>query len=177
MTTRNPTVYLAGPAVFHPAARALFDYLKEICGEHGLEGVTPLDGAADWAGLPAGRQAAAIRQANIDKIRGCDGVIACISPFRGPGADAGTAREMGYAEALGKPVFLWCEETRPYIDRVEHQKDEDGRAFCQVHGMVVEDFGLVDNLMLTAGPFPPHADLADVIKQAAAVLTAPSPRD
>lgn len=173
--TRKPTVYLAGPAVFHPAAAALFRYIKEICAEHGLDGVAPLDGEGDWAALPPDRQAAAIRQANVDKIRACDGVIACISPFRGPGADAGTAWEMGYAEALGKPVFCWCEETRPYIDRVEHQKDDDGRAFCQVHGMVVEDFGLVDNLMLTAGRFPPLADLTEVIKQAAAVLSAPSP--
>lgn len=170
--TRKPTLYLAGPAVFHPAAKALFEYLKEICAEHGLDGVGPLDGDVDWAALPREQQAAAIRQANVDKIRGCDGVIACISPFRGPGADAGTAWEMGYAEALGKPVFSWCEETRPYIERVEHQRDEDGRSFCQQHGMIVEDFGLVDNLMLTAGPFAPLADFTEVVKQAASVLNA-----
>lgn len=168
----KPKVYLAGPAVFHPAAKALFQYMKEICAENGLLGIAPLDGEADWQDLPLAQQAAAIRQANIDKIRECDAVIACISPFRGPGADAGTAWEMGYAEALGKPVFSWCEDNRPYIDRVEHQKDDDGRAFCQVHGMVVEDFGLVDNLMLTAGPHAPLTELDQVIKQAAKLLSA-----
>lgn len=168
--SRKPTLYLAGPAVFHPAAKALFQYLKEICAENGLEGVSPLDGEAKWQNLPQEQQAAAIRQANIDLIRACDAVIACISPFRGPGADAGTAWEMGFAEALGKKVFSWCEETRPYLERVEHQRDDDGRCFCQQHGMIVEDFGLVDNLMLTAGRFPPLPEFDQVIKQAAAEL-------
>jgi len=36
MTTK-PTCYLAGPAVFHPAAKALFDYLVELCGKAGLQ--------------------------------------------------------------------------------------------------------------------------------------------
>lgn len=171
MTTPSRKVYLAGPAVFHPAARALFDYLKEICAEHGLTGIAPLDGESSWAELPPDRQAAAIRQANIDKISACDVVIACISPFRGPGADAGTAWEMGYAEALGKPVFCWCEDPRPYLDRVEHQRDQDGRAFCQIHGMVVEDFGLVDNLMLTAGPHAPVTEFEAAVRLAAATPT------
>ena len=168
--SQQPKIYLAGPAVFHPAAKALFTYLKEICAEHGLEAVSPLDGENHWACLAPAQQAAAIRQANVDKIRACDAIIACISPFRGPGADAGTAWEMGYGEALGKPVLSWCEDSRPYLERVESQRDDDGRSFCQQHGMIVEDFGLVDNLMLTAGPLPPVADFTDAVKQAAALL-------
>ena len=172
-----PKIYLAGPAVFHPAAKALFRYLKEVCAEHGLDGIAPLDGEGDWQSLPLAQQAQAIRQANLDKIKACDGVIACISPFRGPGADAGTAWEMGYAEALAKPVLAWCEDTRPYLERVPSQKDQDGRHFCQQHGMVVEDFGLVDNLMLTAGPHPAHGDFADAVRHMAQLLGSSTPAD
>lgn len=161
------TVYLAGPAVFHPAAKHLFDYLKDVCAAHGLTGVAPLDGLA---ALPAEQRAAAIRRANVEKLNACRAVIACISPFRGAGADAGTAWEMGYAEALGKPVVVWSDEPRPYIDRVEHDRDEDGRVFCRQHGMQVEDFALTDNLMLTAGDHPVQPDYESAVKLVARLL-------
>lgn len=150
--TESPSVYLAGPAVFHPAAKAVFEYLVDICAKNGLTAVTPEIGALDLSGLDSAGKAAAIRNLNMDKIKASDAVIACISPFRGPGTDAGTAWEMGYAEALGKPVVAWCEETGDYLSRVALDRDDDGRAWCRQHGMLVEDFGLADNLMLTAGP-------------------------
>ncbi|MBC7950593.1 MAG: nucleoside 2-deoxyribosyltransferase [Rhodospirillaceae bacterium] len=152
------SVYLAGPAVFHPAAKALFEYLVEICDKAGLKAVTPEIGALDLSALDPAGKAAAIRTLNKEKIIACDAVIACISPFRGPGADAGTAWEMGYAEALGKPVVAWCEDTAAYLTRVPSDPDDQGRVWCRQHGMIVEDFGLVDNLMLTAGPHPVQPD-------------------
>ncbi|MBX9635571.1 MAG: nucleoside 2-deoxyribosyltransferase [Magnetospirillum sp.] len=160
------SVYLAGPAVFHPAAKALFEYLVEICVKNGLKAVTPEIGAVDLSGLDAAGKAAAIRQLNMDKIRSVDVVIACISPFRGPGADAGTAWEMGYAEALGKPVVAWCEETGDYLSRVPADADDQGRTWCRQHGMIVEDFGLVDNLMLTAGAHPVQPDFEAAVSLA-----------
>ncbi|MGE5547125.1 MAG: nucleoside 2-deoxyribosyltransferase [Solirubrobacterales bacterium] len=165
------TVYLAGPAIFHPAAKALLDYLRETCSKHGLEAITPLDGTVSDVGEDAEalEQARAIRQANVDKIRVCDVVIACTSPFRGPGADAGTAWEMGYAEALGKPVIPWCEDTNQYLARVPHDRDDDGRVFCLQHGMLVEDFGLSDNLMLTAGIIPVQPDFETAVRLAASL--------
>jgi nucleoside 2-deoxyribosyltransferase len=163
------TVYLAGPAVFHPAARALFDYLKEVCATHGLTGIAPSDGLDSLDSLPKDQQAAFIRAANVEKIKACDVVVVCISPFRGAGADAGSAWEMGYAEALGKPVVAWCEDMRPYVERVPHQRDDDGRVFCQQHGMLVEDFGLVDNLMMTAGPIPVQGDFEAAVRLAASL--------
>lgn len=172
--TARPTIYLAGPAVFHPAAKALCQYLKDVCAEHGLTGLSPLDDDGDGPtpDMDPTAKAAAIRAANIAKIRRADAVIACISPFRGPGADAGTAWEMGFAEALGKPVLAWCEDARPYLERVEHQTDDDGRAFCTLHGMEVENFGLLDNLMLTATTPTVFADFDAAITAAARMLGA-----
>ncbi|MBC7907491.1 MAG: nucleoside 2-deoxyribosyltransferase [Rhodospirillaceae bacterium] len=152
------SVYLAGPGVFHPAAKALFEYLVEVCDKAGLKGVTPEIGALDLSALDSAGKAAAIRRLNVEKIQAVDAVIACISPFRGPGADAGTAWEMGYAEALGKPVVAWCEDTADYLSRVPSDADEEGKVWCRQHGMIVENFGLVDNLMLTAGEHPVQPD-------------------
>lgn len=148
----KPKAYLAGPAVFHPAAKALLDYLAEMCGQHGLEGVPPFEPDAGQLQLPPAELAAAIRRGNVERIRACDVVVACVSPFRGPGACPGTTWEMGFAEALGKPVVAWSEDSRPYIERVPHDRDEDGRSFCRQHGMLVEDFGLAENLMYAAVP-------------------------
>ena len=59
------SVYLAGPAVFHPAAKALFEYLVEICEKAGLKAVTPEIGALDLSALDPAGKAAAIRKLNV----------------------------------------------------------------------------------------------------------------
>lgn len=161
-----PKAYLAGPAVFHPAAKALLDYLTEMCGTHGLQGIRPFEPNAEQLALPPSELAALIRAGNLERIRGCDVMVACVSPFRGPSADPGTAWEMGFAEGLGKPVVAWSEEATPYKDRVSHDRDDDGRSFCKQHGMLVEDFGLVDNLMIAAGDRPVLPDFEAALKQA-----------
>ncbi|HTH18338.1 MAG TPA: nucleoside 2-deoxyribosyltransferase [Magnetospirillum sp.] len=168
--TMSNKVYLAGPAVFHPAAKQVFEYLVEECGKHGLEAITPEIGDLELSSFTLPEQAARIRALNVSKIRQADAVIACISPFRGPGADAGTAWEMGYAEALGKPVVAWCEETGDYRSRVASDVDPKGTWWCRQHGMIVEDFGLVDNLMLTAGAHPVQPDFDAACKLARELL-------
>ena len=164
------SVYLAGPAVFHPAARQVFEYLVELCGKHGLTAITPEVDEQALTALDKAEQAAWIRAQNVSKIRAADAVIACISPFRGPGADAGTAWEMGYAEALGKPVVAWSEEPGDYRSRVAADADPKGTYWCRQHGMIVEDFDLTDNLMLTAGPHPVEKDFEAAVKAVAALL-------
>lgn len=167
--TSAPIVYLAGPAALLAGAKPIFKYLKEVCAENGLEGLAPIDGLPDLAGLAPADKAAALRRANIEKLRACDLVVACISPFRGPDCDPGTAWEIGYAEALGKPVVTWCEEITDYLSRVPHTRDDDGRVWCQQHGMQVEDYGLVDSLMLAAGPVPVQPDFGAAVRLAKTV--------
>lgn len=166
----SKSVYLAGPAVFHPAAKQVFEYLVDICTRHGLTAITPQIDESELAGLSKPEQAALIRAGNIAKIRAADAVLACISPFRSPGADAGTAWEMGYAEALGKPVVAWNEALDDYRKRVPADIDPQGTAWCRQHGMIVEDFGLSDNLMLTAGAHPVEPDFETAVKAIAALL-------
>ncbi len=159
----KPKIYLAGPTVFHPDFAAIFRDRKKLCADFGFEGVAPIDGDTELAPTnddPACLKllAAAIRQGNIDKISACDAIIADVSPFRGPGADDGTAWEMGLGEALGKVVLAFSEQAdETYAAQVEKWpgvRPITGKCLklVDVDGLLVENFSLPANLMLAAGP-------------------------
>lgn len=157
----RPRLYLAGPDVFLPDPLAAAASMKAICEELGLEGVFPMDNALSPAQGEGGAAfAARIRQANLDLIRAADGVIANCMPFRGPSVDDGTAYEMGFAAALGKPVFPWSGDIRPLLQRTQSRQylAHDGRVWRDADQMEVEEFGLPVNLMLVdpaTGPVQP----------------------
>jgi nucleoside 2-deoxyribosyltransferase len=140
-------VYLAGPDVFLPDAAGHAAAQREICARHGLAGVSPLDSLADepaaWAALPEWQR---IARRNEAHIAACAAVLANLTPFRGPSADAGTIYEIGYARGLGRPVFGYTTTAIPYISRVPAAREAD--AWRDGDGMLVEDFGLHDNLMI-----------------------------
>jgi nucleoside 2-deoxyribosyltransferase len=157
--------YLAGPEVFLPDPAAAAEALRTVCARHGIVGVFPLDGAVKAApGEPPASHAARIRAANLDLIRGTDLVLANASPFRGPSADDGTAYEMGFATALGRPVFAYTETDASLLERTRAHfalSQDDSGVWRDPDGRMVEDFGLGANLMLadpasaawgTAGP-------------------------
>ena len=78
----------------------------------------------------------AIFDALVELMDGCDAGVANLTPFRGPSVDPGTAVEIGYLHARGTPVFGYTNVAADYAERV----DDPDRS--------VEDFGLVDNLMV-----------------------------
>lgn len=173
--TRRHLVYLAGPTVFHPDAAARYDSLKALCRSLGFEGVAPIDGAVDGEMAAAALSAAAIRAANLEKIRRAAVVLADVTPFRGPGADDGTAWEMGYGEALGKIVAPYSENaTQAYAAHVAAGPGEDG-VLRDANGVMVEDFGLPANLMLAAGSLPVSETPAQALMLAAALLAGKRP--
>jgi nucleoside 2-deoxyribosyltransferase len=150
-------VYLAGPEVFLSNAREIGALKRRVCERHGLVGVFPADeeDACDPA-LPLAEQGLAISRAMERVMRGCDAMIVNLTPFRGPSADVGSAYEMGFMRALGRPIFAYSNDNRPFLDRVVafcggavrlrvtgEQEDPDG--------MVIEPFTLHDNLMLSGG--------------------------
>lgn len=141
-----PRVYLAGPDVFLPDPAARAAALKAVCARHGLLGISPLDLHPGEAALGT---AHAIAERNEAHIRRCDAVIANLTPFRGPGADPGTVYEIGYARALGRPVFGYATVASDYAARVRSMPGSGpGR---DADGLQIEDFGLVENLMITCG--------------------------
>jgi nucleoside 2-deoxyribosyltransferase len=151
-------VYLAGPDVFLPLAEVWAERRKVICLRHGLIGVTPLDDAGDqpsaWAELPEWRRIALRNEA---LILSADAVIANLTPFRGPSADVGTAYEVGFMRALGRPVFGYSTTAAPFTRRTRDFAATHGGAIGGPGGiwrdaddMLIEQFGLTDNLMLEA---------------------------
>jgi nucleoside 2-deoxyribosyltransferase len=136
-------LYLAGPDVFLPHAQAVGAAKKELCAAHGHAGLFPLDSDLPVASL--------IYRANIAMIHKSAAIVANLTPFRGPSADAGTVFEIGYALALGKPVFAYANVTADYRARVIDSHGPlvataAGEWACD--GMAVENFGLHDNLMI-----------------------------
>ena len=124
-----------------------------LCAEFNLSGVFPLDGGLELDGLEPRRQGRAIYQSNIDLIASCDLLIANLTPFRGPSADAGTAFELGYMAALGKPVLAYSKSAQSFRIRTEahyggivHRRD-DGQ-LAGPDDLAIEEFDMADNLML-----------------------------
>jgi nucleoside 2-deoxyribosyltransferase len=146
-------VYLAGPDVFLPQAEEWAERRKAICARHGLTGVSPLDvlaeQPAEWAELAEWRR---IAMRNEALIRSADALIANLTPFRGPSADVGTVYEVGFMRAIGRPVFGYSTVAAPFTHRTREFAAAHGGMVADrdVDGMLIEQFGLGDNLMLEA---------------------------
>ena len=73
-----------------------------------------------------------------------DAIIANLTPFRGPSADAGTAYELGFMAARGKFCLAYSNDPALYVDRVKRfghgDESPDGRLTDQ-DGLTVENFG------------------------------------
>lgn len=137
-------LYLAGPDVFHPQAAAIGARKVALCAAHGFRGLFPLDGGTPDAG------SAAIFARCLAMMREADGGIVNLTPFRGPSADPGTAFELGYMAALGKPLFAYTNDAADLLERLRRRPGctRDGAGWRDGDGMAAEDFGNSDNLML-----------------------------
>ena len=146
---RRVKVYLAGPDVFFPNARQIGSEKKRICQEFGFEGFFPLDNELPTVDLGKDRAAEAIFRANCEAMDAAHLLIANMMPFRGVSIDAGTAFELGYMYAQGKPVFGYGGDDLTYLERIL-RADLGARSDAPYdrRGMRIEDFDLTDNLML-----------------------------
>jgi nucleoside 2-deoxyribosyltransferase len=140
-------IYLAGPDVFLPDAVEMGQRKIAICARHGMTGCYPLDNVIDRDAADASLQIYKANEAMMDR---CDAIIANLTPFRGPGADAGTVYELGYMAARGKFCLGYSNDPAVYADRVRRFtkiERRDGR-LVDADGLTVEDFGHNDNLMM-----------------------------
>jgi nucleoside 2-deoxyribosyltransferase len=147
-----PRLYLAGPEVFLPDADEIAAAKVAVCAAHGIEGQDPNAAVAPLLARPdliAGALGLEMFAALVAQIDRCDGVIANLTPFRGPSADVGTVWEVGYAIGRGLPVFAYTNTTAHYAERVV----EDG--------LHIEAFDFADNLMLE-GAIASHGALIRV---------------
>jgi nucleoside 2-deoxyribosyltransferase len=122
---------------------------KMLCEEFGFLGLYPLDN--DLSEAPGETLDEKIFAANVAFLREADAAIFNLSPFRGVNADPGTAFELGFFAALGKPVFAYTNDASPLFDRVAgefgvHATPEGEH--CDARALLIENFGNADNLML-----------------------------
>jgi nucleoside 2-deoxyribosyltransferase len=138
-------IYLAGPDVFLSDAVAFGRRKVELCAKYGLTGLYPLDTEIDSA---AAGLSLRIFRGNEAMMIEADAIIANLTPFRG--ADAGTVYELGFMAGRGKLCLGYSNDPSDYADRVRRTDTvtaRDGRLVDEA-GLVVEDFGLNDNLMM-----------------------------
>jgi nucleoside 2-deoxyribosyltransferase len=151
--TPSLRIYLAGPDVFLPEAAALFAAKRKLCEGYGFVGVAPTDNQTDLSMLSKHDAAMRISADNEDMIRSCNLLIANLTPFRGPSADVGTAYEMGFARALGLPVFAYSNVAGSLLERTRRElgaqvRERPAGGFEDADHMLIEDFDCADNLML-----------------------------
>jgi nucleoside 2-deoxyribosyltransferase len=140
-------IYLAGPDVFLPDAVEIGRRKSGLCMRHGLTGLYPLDNTVDVTAKDASLR---IFRGNENMMIEADAIIANLTPFRGPGADAGTVYELGYMAGRGKLCLGYSNDPSSYAARVREFTQvisRDGR-LVDARGLTVEDFGLTDNLMM-----------------------------
>jgi len=143
-------IYLAGPDVFLPDAIEVGRRKRELCERYGASGLFPLDNAVDVTSAAASM---AIFRGNRAMMDQADAIIANLTPFRGPSADAGTVYELGYMAGRGKQCLGYSNDPLTYRDRVAraHRISTRDGVLLDEAGLVVENFGLIDNLMIVHG--------------------------
>jgi len=142
-------VYLAGPEVFLPNAMEVGRAKVALAAEAGFDGLFPLDQQLELDGFPKLEQARRISLANEALMRSADLLIANLTPFRGVSMDSGTAFEVGFMRALGRPVLGYTNVPGDYRQRAEAFRARglppgDGDA----PSVEIEDFGMAENLMI-----------------------------
>jgi nucleoside 2-deoxyribosyltransferase len=155
---KTPRIYLAGPDVFLPDALGAAARKKELCRRHGFEGAFPFDAVLDFTNLSPRQKAMRIYHSDVALMDSCDICVAQMTPFRGPSMDVGTAFEMGYMRAQGKPVLGYTNVAGDIFARTAGSVGGAARLRLResgVHedpdGMMIEGMGMADNLMLDGG--------------------------
>ncbi|MGN8646546.1 nucleoside 2-deoxyribosyltransferase [Gracilibacillus sp. HCP3S3_G5_1] len=142
---QRPKIYIAGFHVFRPDGVEYGKKLRNLCQQYRFQGLYPRD-REPYDNLDKQGKATMIYFANEGLIRKADIVIANLNPFRGHEPDSGTVFECGLAYALGKKVYGFISDNRNMKEKLADKLNvENG----MVDGMLIEDFDLPLNLMLS----------------------------
>ncbi|MCX8573057.1 nucleoside 2-deoxyribosyltransferase [Aminobacter sp. MET-1] len=148
-------IYLAGPEVFLPNAREVLDRKIELTRRYGFVPVSPGDLEVPATDTKRAK-GLAISSINERLMTSADMIIANLTPFRGIAADIGTAFELGFMCARGCPAYAFSNMVGDHYARVAGlyagriEADAQGRPRGP-DGLAVEDFEMIDNLMLDGG--------------------------
>ncbi|RMF87335.1 MAG: hypothetical protein D6736_13070 [Nitrospinota bacterium] len=180
---KRAKLYLAGPEVFLPDAVEKAREQQALCARYGFIGLHPIDNNIDVQerdptqileiyrairlfrgdvhallvrfSTDALLSALKIYMGDIHQIYQCDIVVANCNPFRGALIDDGTAYELGFGNALGKPSYGYIDQMIPAVENIVKRYPctirEDGVPVDQDGYLVVDDFGTAINLMMQCG--------------------------
>ncbi len=148
-------VYLAGPEVFLPDARAQQDRKIALTRAAGLVPLAPGDLAIppQPSKRALGHAISAIDERLMEEA---DAIIANLTPYHGVSADTGTCFELGYMCARGKLAYGYTNVAADMRSRsVAHyggdvHVDAAGR-LRGADGLMIEDVDMADNLMMQGG--------------------------
>ena len=151
-------IYLAGPDVFLPDAPAAAARKKALCAQYGFDGVFPFDAVLDFTRLTPRQKAMRIYHSDVALMESCDICVAQMTPYRGPSMDVGTAYELGYMRAQGKPVLGYTNvvgdvfaRTAAFVGGRERLTLRTSGVHEDPDSMMIEGMGMVDNLMIDGG--------------------------
>jgi nucleoside 2-deoxyribosyltransferase len=121
--------YLAGPDVFLPNARVQARRKVAICAQYNVAGCAPLnEDIESLAALPDDEAWKVIFSKDLAMMAACDIIIANLTPFRGPSADAGTLVEVGWFLGRGRPVFGYSNSGASFAQRSRRHSRSPCRA-------------------------------------------------
>ncbi len=148
-------VYLAGPEVFLPDARAQLDLKIALTRAAGLIPLAPGDLAIPP--MPTKRLLGhAISAIDEQLMNEADAIIANLTPYHGVSADTGTCFELGYMCAQGKLAYGYTNVADDMRTRSvalyggDVHLDASGR-LRGTDGLMIEDVDMADNLMMQGG--------------------------
>lgn len=153
----RPRAYLAGPEVFLTDGAAIIAAKNDLALAYGFLPNGIAEDELDPTGLSPFEFGHRISLANEKAMRSSELIIANLTPFRGISADIGTAFEVGFMCALGRAAYGYTNTGRPYFERLRDDyyhgaiTQAEGGVTRGPDGLMVEDHGMVDNLMLDGG--------------------------
>ena len=148
-------LYLAGPEVFLLDAVEHAETQRRLCRQYGFIGLHPMDNNVDITDSSY-HTGVKIYRGDVNQIRACDIVVANCNPFRGSLVDDGTAYELGFGNALGKPSYGYVRSERSckerMIDRDLAFLSPDMNLYVDSqHYLILDEFGSLINLMMQCG--------------------------
>ena len=151
---QKPKLYLAGPEVFLPNATEMAEKQRQLCEKYGFISLHPMDNNINLSDQSM-QTAVQIYRSDVSQIRECNIVVANCNTFRGMLMDDGTAYEIGYGNALGKPAYGYIASLNSLTERTRSQYPcrqlADGTTIDQDGYLVTDDFGTSINLMMQCG--------------------------
>jgi len=154
---------MAGPEVFLKNADEIKEAKRKIAQNAGISPLFPLDNVVrdlfSRKDLTEEKKGLIVYRANELLMQKANGTIPNITPWQGPHMDVGTAFEVGYTKALGKPIEAYTNSPLPFVARqrlnfrnqdISINTDTFGVERDAKEGIMLENFGptVSENIMI-----------------------------